>query len=463
MLNDKLIITGKLELLSPLAIGSGFGENADDDVLVDFEGRPYIPATSLAGVLKAYTSPLKNEQKKLYERLWGDSEDKKDSTQSFIICSDLRLETKSNDLIEIRDGIKLDSKNGIVEAGAKFDFEVVKAGTLFNLRIEITLKEKLVDKDDAKRFAATLVNILNSGELSLGSRVNLGLGRVKGKDLNVFEYNLHKIEHLVYWLKNKNSDDLKVNMSSIEPFKISQTNFVVDLSLKMRGSFIIRSYSERADMPDATHLKSAGKNVISGASIKGALRSRGEKILNTLFDESAEKRQLLHDLFGTVLKKKSVPSRLSVDEVFVENVEEEAQSRICIDRFTGGVLPGALFDTMPLFPKKGDSANVKNFRITVKPNHKGEILDSDKGLVLLIVKDLITGDIAIGGEKSIGRGTFDLVDMRIDGVNVLKEGLSDWQKYVEKLIDESEDTGMIIDRLEKYGLEKEEENAAQEN
>ena len=39
-------------LKSPLALGSGISDNTDSDVLLDSRGVPYIPATSIAGVIR---------------------------------------------------------------------------------------------------------------------------------------------------------------------------------------------------------------------------------------------------------------------------------------------------------------------------------------------------------------------------------------------------------------------------
>lgn len=50
----KFIINGKLHLESPLIIGSGRGELVDIEVLKDETGIPFIPATSIIGVLRHY-------------------------------------------------------------------------------------------------------------------------------------------------------------------------------------------------------------------------------------------------------------------------------------------------------------------------------------------------------------------------------------------------------------------------
>lgn len=44
----------KIRLASPLSVGSGESESTDHDVFVDGNGNPVIPATSIAGVLRAF-------------------------------------------------------------------------------------------------------------------------------------------------------------------------------------------------------------------------------------------------------------------------------------------------------------------------------------------------------------------------------------------------------------------------
>ena len=70
------------------------------------------------------------------------------------------------------------------------------------------------------------------------------------------------------------------------------------------------------------------------------------------------------------------------------------------DRFTGGVID--LFGEKALW--QSDSEPVLTLRYTVWPPQKGEARPGDLGLALLLLKDLWLGDVALGGDQSIGRG-----------------------------------------------------------
>ena len=67
-----------------------------------------------------------------------------------------------------------------------------------------------------------------------------------------------------------------------------------------------------------------------------------------------------------------------------------------MDRFTGSTIDGALMETEPVWSKTGENF-ILRLRIDNYKNHEATLL-------LHLLKDLWTGDLPIGGEKSIGRG-----------------------------------------------------------
>jgi len=66
---------------------------------------------------------------------------------------------------------------------------------------------------------------------------------------------------------------------------------------------------------------------------------------------------------------------------------------VAIDRFTQGVVPTALFDEQPYV------GGTVHLRFELRNPRDGEI-----GLLLLVLKDLLTGQLPIGGTSSVGRG-----------------------------------------------------------
>lgn len=95
-------------------------------------------------------------------------------------------------------------------------------------------------------------------------------------------------------------------------------------------------------------------------------------------------------------KNKAFASKLISAETEIINPLNLVQSRIKTDRFNGGSFPTALFEEQPVFKQNGTTINVN---ITMQDPSDAQI-----GLLLLLLKDLWTGDLPLGGESSIGRG-----------------------------------------------------------
>ena len=97
-------------------------------------------------------------------------------------------------------------------------------------------------------------------------------------------------------------------------------------------------------------------------------------------------------------------SRFIVEETVVVG-EAHKQTRIRANRFTGGTIPSALFSSVPIWQRGEGHAVTLHFGAR---RAKGW----EAGLCILLLKDLWLGRIAIGGEKSIGRGL--LTGLRAD-------------------------------------------------
>jgi CRISPR/Cas system CSM-associated protein Csm3 (group 7 of RAMP superfamily) len=475
MKNGRIILKATLKNESPVVIGSGRNDRSDRDILttiypigpsnkiltlekiseaVKMKEMPFIPATSFLG--KIFSCIIETPGKDLL-RFRGDSE----NFASFIDCSDVLLTDipydKKGDplpLTETRDGIRIDSSQGIVAQGAKFDYELLPAGSSFEttliFRVEefeddLKNKDELTDFNTAIELASTIKSLLEKG-IYVGANSTNGFGLLKGNSF-MYELDFDKPADLKYWIENKLYRN-EISTASSQFGTINRENFEINATFSIKNSLIIRSYSKDPDLPDSTHLKSGGKNILSGSSIKGALRGRAERILNTIqkVPDQSVTLTILTGLFGDVEKKSdevkvkkdgyTVPSRVFVDEISIEDVKEEIQTRIQIDRFTGATVDGALIEEMPLFPVK-DKEHLKNFRIKIK-----NATDTDKGLMLLLLKDLWTADLPIGGEKSIGRGVLNGIKATVfDGelTFTLEDDFSDpekvktLQRYVDEL------------------------------
>lgn len=428
----KTIIKGKLKLLSPLLLESGNDDRADIEVMKDSNGIPFIPGTSLTGVLRHYfENNFQNQICEDSECFWGIHRQKtgsgkqEESYQSAFICHDLFTKKAS---VRVRDGVKIDPRTQTAEKSGKYDFELIEEGAEFDLFWELTLrgsnsKEKQQKvKEKYQRILATLIDALKNGELSVGAKTNSGFGKCRLEDIRVIHFDFKNRNDVLEWLRQEwQKPDYKENRSEwkLEPYLIENRNFSIDAKFAVKNSMIIRAYSEKANMPDSTSLTSAGKYILPGTSLKGAIRHRALKILKTLNPKGNTAEAKIDCLFGIAGKEaeyeekrndeesvREIKSRVQVEETKITNVEPELQTRIKIDRFTGGTVKSALFESMPLWSKGNDEA--LNIKIKIEKYKPWEA-----GLMMQVLKDMWCGDLAIGGEKNVGRGVLKGLSAKI--------------------------------------------------
>jgi CRISPR/Cas system CSM-associated protein Csm3 (group 7 of RAMP superfamily) len=183
------------------------------------------------------------------------------------------------------------------------------------------------------------------------------------------------------------------------------------------SSVLIRSGFGEADSgPDMEHLHALNAEgrrvpVISGTSWAGIMRHRALRIAKTLAGGNAENgqaaTQLISTLFGDMPEGEQRPraSRVTVNETEVCYGQHLYQTRVRIDRFTGGAFPTGLFEQAPVY---GRPETAIDFALHIRDPEEHEI-----GLMLLVLKDLWTSDLPVGGEASIGRGRLQGIEAEL--------------------------------------------------
>ncbi|NLT46642.1 MAG: hypothetical protein GXX80_14205 [Thermotogaceae bacterium] len=429
-IKEKILLTGKIRNESPLIIGTGKGSTVDTEVILNEKGQPYIPATSFTGALKHH---LENEYNttEATRSIFGSGD-----SQSILIVDDLypidAPDPKDAPVVTIRDGIKINRLTGIVEEKKKYDYELVEKGSEFNLYIELTIREGQEDIESSIfSLLATVVSELESGAISIGAMGSKGFGKITISDVKTYSFVFP--EDGRKWLKyleqgfTEDLTPLSVNLKK-HPKLEKRNNLLLDIDAVfeiknslMIGSSFVESTEDESKDPDKTALTSREQFVLSGTSLKGAVRDRAVRIYNTLSGKHMsgnEDPEDIKELFGWVDEEgkdsyKS-KSRVRVTESYINKntVHQERQPRIKIDRFTGGVIGGALFETEPIWHKE-EKIKVK---IQVKKQKDRDSL-WEVGLMLLVLKDLWNVDLPVGGEKSIGRGLLvgRQARIRVDG------------------------------------------------
>ena len=393
----KILITGELRLKSPLLIGDGAGETAENfrdiHVLKNAAGSAFIPGTSICGVLREYVA---DTNPALVEKIFGDA----DKFQSAIQFDDVQLEGGA---VVVRDGVRIDGVTGTGVKGYKYDYEAVDRGAGGEIRMLVNLRG-CHDTGEIQNAVAEILGALESG-IRLGALTSKGFGLAVVENLTADFYDFRNAADVKAWLLGGAAAN---KIQAVGRNFASANDFVVDAEFALDSSFIVRDYevgaADREKNISAASLRSGGDFVIPGTSLKGIFRHRAEYILSRLGVAARALNKLMGDSSGDA----KIKSRFIVAESYVsaEKIGAIPHTRNKIDRFTGGTLQGTLFTTKPAWNK--NSATLK-IRFEIQ-----SAADFEAGLALFLLRDIWLGHVALGGEKSIGRGTVHGISASID-------------------------------------------------
>ncbi|MBE9256840.1 hypothetical protein IQ228_05570 [Dolichospermum sp. LEGE 00246] len=449
----RIIIRGNLILDTPTCLGSGDSESPTDLSLLrdSVSNHALLTGASIAGAIRNYLREYQNSDE---SSLFGGLRTHEDGDQSPLIIND----AISSEIIqpELRDGVKINSVTRTADPKKKYDLELLQAGAEFPLCFELLI-EKESDESSLIKGLAIALQGLKQGEISLGIKKHRGFGRCHIKEWQVWQFDLTDYQQRLDWLRFEHwqlfpdypTHELiaqALNVSLDE--KDDQREFCkIDTTFTLASPLLIRSGQASSDKaPDVVHLKSRRngelKPVLSGTSLAGVLRHRAERIINTI----GKNVSIIEDIFGSDLSKNKISeakaSRLIVHESVIENTTDLVQNRIAIDRFTGGTLYGALFNEQPIFSKK-DTKKDTHFKLNLELRNPE---NHEIGLLLLLLKDLWTGDLPVGGTSSIGRGRLQGKDVTI---TLQKKG----EKTTFTIVQSSPQENLVIndaDSLEKF-------------
>jgi CRISPR/Cas system CSM-associated protein Csm3 (group 7 of RAMP superfamily) len=449
---ERIVIQGDLILDTPVHLGNGEGNGPIDMPLIldPLEGYALLTGASLAGALRSYLREREHgygkagNDKSLYSAIFGWQNDDEGEQSLLVIHDSLGNKPK----IEIRDGVAIDPATHTAEDEKKFDFELIEADSRFPLRFELQVRQDR--KEKLLNGLAIALQGLERGEIHLGSRKSRGFGQCRVSDWSVCRYDLSKSIDLIGWLNNSRVNERKGNniadLLGITEIDLDRReSFSLEATFTLNGSLLIRSGSGESDAPDMVHLHSKRRchlePILSGTSLAGALRARALRISKTM-GPADHAETFINKLFGIKINSPKVnptASRLIVNEAIVENIIDLVQSRIKIDRFTGGSFPTALFSEEPVF---GKNDTLIRIRITIQQPTNAEI-----GLLLLLLKDLWTGDLPLGGEISVGRGRLQGIIARL---NLKQADMKDSERWAIENANESLNISGNAGNLEKF-------------
>jgi len=400
-----------------------------------------------------YKAEMKKERELAASLLFGGARGDDDGGQSPLIVHDaLGVATA----YELRDGVRIEPETRTAEDNKKYDTTLLAASSTFDLRFDllIGLPEGCASRNDQKfkdhRMAllstlATALDGLAKGEITLGARKRRGFGRCRVDEWTVRSHDLLDRKGLLAWLaedrpgwveavKPKQDAQIKSALGANNLIDDNRRRFTMKATFALDGSLLVRSGTPD-EGPDMVHLQSprpdnngrmVRRPILAGTSWAGVLRSRATQIVNTLAPQRQKQADdIIECIFGPEEIRTSdrnvKASRIEIAETDIHEFDETGkriikpleQTRIKIDRFTGGAFESALFSEEPLFGSR-DSRLTMELSLRLPKDQATQMQHAEIGLLLLLLKDLWTGDLPLGGEVSVGRGRLRGVQAEIN-------------------------------------------------
>lgn len=440
-----------LQAETPLAVGSGkYDVLTHAPVMRDVNGLPFIPGTTLAGVLR---HAIREEDAK---PVFGyQPEDKSDPgsgsrllfTEARMIGSDGTTVLDGLQPIDysdpfyrafrnlpVRQHVRIDSK-GTACDGGKFDEEVVYKGTRFCFEIELIGETK----DEIVFFKEKLRAALYNLSFRLGSGTRKGHGKMSVYSYKEKTLDLSEPEELEMYLhKSVSLSDTSFPWEDVTPLSpvLSDEWITYEVRLTPKDFFLFGSGfgNEKADItPVKESVTDYEKGAISdeyilipATSVKGALSHRIAYYYNYAVgyfagadkDKKTAERNgggigtenlAVSTLFGyekdTLYGSgSSAPGNVFLSDLLVflaQDMPPKLLNHVSIDRFTGGALDGALFSEQTTW------GNHRELILTLLVQKKA--LPENKPVQYALeaaLNDLCNGLLPLGGGVNRGNGIF---------------------------------------------------------
>jgi CRISPR/Cas system CSM-associated protein Csm3 (group 7 of RAMP superfamily) len=443
-----------LVLESAAHLGGGSGDAADMVLLRDARvGAPLLPGTSTVGALRSHLADVldgyRTNEDPQVAGLFGGARGDDLGRQSPLVVFDSIGVLPERHSVEIRDGVQLDTARGTAEDHKKFDLEVLPAGTRFPLRFDL-LVPAADGEAELLSLLVTALSGLSSGDIALGARRSRGLGIARAATWSAVRHSLTSRAGWMDWLLSDHTGPIARGVAGapdaakackdaspdlvLQQYDDRRRRVIAEVELCLKGALLVRSAPLSSDAPDAAHLQSAGRSVLPGTSLVGVLRSQALRVACITRQNHGDAERWIARLFGPRMADTTRPesaalhaSRLRVAEAVIEDGTRMRPTRVRIDRFTHGVVPGALFD------EEIEQVGRTRVRMELRDPRPGEL-----GLFVLVLKDLLSGDVAVGGTAAVGRGVVDgSATLRlVDGREVLLDPARPVDPSIDRAIEE---------------------------
>lgn len=445
---SNIIIAGiEIEFSTPLCVKSGdYSVLSDSIVVKDTNSFPYIPGTSLAGLIRHNLKLQKEDDEFIFGKIDG----------SRIIFTNANLVYGEKLVVDgIMDNIENNAilcfyKNlntrqhvsinhsGVAKKNAKFDEEIVYSGSRFYFEIEIFTNSNEEFELSLNTFYS-IISLLKQPNIRLGSGSRKGLGEFIVTRSNLASIDLSNLEMLnLYANKSSSLNDFEwwknIPEYSLLPIKdiisdhewIKKTYKLVPEDFFLIGSGYGTKDTDKGPVKEDKLIWKEGKPeilkdclLIPASSIKGSISHRlayNYNEITRVFADEIDKTNLSHYtcenntavkyVFGTSGSKPEEAKRgLIIPSDIIENIEylEKIQNHVAIDEFTSGSIKGGLFSESLIFTENEFLFNLQ-FHNSL---FDGEKTPKDvKEALEKTLKDFEDGLIPIGSGNGKGFGFF---------------------------------------------------------
>ncbi len=441
----RVILKGVITTQANFHIGTGKEEINDEQqsfnqLCLDSEGNPYIPASSLRGYLRHVISQhASSSENKLFGLARQDSNSVETGNSGALRIYDCSWDSDKNNS-QLISQTSIDPITATAKHHQLSTHAVIPPDSRFKVHLEL---DKVSEQE-----ISVLLKALNT--LSKANKGKLGKGKSTGQgechwQLDENGLTVLTAEQLRAWLKLKQtnrkytkklnikperklSDFFQPKELSVEAFPLATTT--INFQLKADSPLLINNpqavlqrekENKKIEAFNKTvakdqqktllaeskliYIQKNNKSIIPGSTLKGWVRARARRILLTLLDNKTDNLgnetwvdELMGQLFGSTQQQGCI----GFDDATVEITEqdEHQQTFTAIDRFTGGAKGGALYKVEAIWPKNSFKGQI---------HYPADKLQGWMKLLLLyILKDSMEGDLVLGWGKSKGYGRLTL-------------------------------------------------------
>jgi CRISPR/Cas system CSM-associated protein Csm3 (group 7 of RAMP superfamily) len=387
-----MVITVKLRMDTPGGVTAQEALPDVDNVLPlrrDTTGRPHLPGTTVAGSLRAHCATY--EELGPEKTLFGIANDVERIPSSIQVLGTRYLGDTNG---TVRHRTAIDRERGAPANTMLHGVTVLPAGTEFDI---------VLSWDNPDHREEPFLRALQEWRPRLGRGASHDAGRCSVVGLGHRKYDLTTVHGLHTWLHLRFPDDYPAPEPLAEPQRPLEPDY--DVTFEIIDGLHISAGKPTADSTSDGPiinevLRSDGRLVVPGSTLKGNLRSRAEYVCRVVGAGACADRRCgeCHPcrLFGFSGESRNARrAKIAVSDSVIDNATTDLRTHVAIDRFTGGAREQLLFTD--------EVVTAGRFRLRV---YALEPLDDvDRLLIDTVLTDLHDGLVGIGGRTTAGLGT----------------------------------------------------------